>query len=228
MLNWAARYYPIVRILKTHGLFHDGSLLEIGSGAVGIGRFRKLPFVGCDISFSLPPEWPMTPVTASAAQLPMRDKQFDVVVASDVLEHVPPEFRQAVVAESLRVARKLVIFGFPCGQLAWQSDQALFNAYLNAKRSPPPWLAEHMDSPFPGPEIIQQADGWDVQQTGNENIRFHSWLMAKEMTSGRFVRASSIAMRRAPLLLEAMLRKADRSPFYRQIFVLSRCSQNQP
>ncbi len=227
MLNWAARYYPIVRILKTHGLFHDGSLLEIGSGSVGIGRFRKIPFVGCDISFPLPPEWPMTPVTASAARLPMKDKQFDVVVASDVLEHVPPEFRQAVVAESLRVARKLVIFGFPCGQLAWQSDQALFNAYLHAKRPPPPWLAEHMEAPFPGPEIIQQADGWDVQQTGNENIRFHSWLMAKEMTSGRFVRASSIAMRRAPLLLEAMLRKADRSPFYRQIFVLSRCSQNE-
>ena len=226
MLNWAARYYPIVRILKTHGLFHDGSLLEIGSGSVGIGRFRKVPFVGCDITFPLPPEWPMTPVTASAAQLPMKDNEFDVVVASDVLEHVPPEFREAVVNESLRVARKLVIFGFPCGQLAWQSDQALFKAYLHAKRAPPEWLAEHMDAPFPGPEILQQVDGWEVQQTGNENIRFHSWLMEREMMSGRFVRASSIAMRMTPLLLEALLRQADRSPCYRQIFVLSRRDKN--
>ena len=66
MLNWAARYYPIVRILKQHGLFRDASLLEIGSGAVGIGHFRKVPFVGCDIAFAFEPAWPMTPVTASA------------------------------------------------------------------------------------------------------------------------------------------------------------------
>jgi hypothetical protein len=67
MLNWAARYYPIVRILKTHGLFDDASLLEIGSGPAGIGRYRKVPFVGCDLSFAFGPEWPMTPITASAA-----------------------------------------------------------------------------------------------------------------------------------------------------------------
>ena len=89
MLNWAARYYPIVRVLKNHKLFHDASLLEIGSGSVGIGRFRPVPFVGCDISFPFEPLWPMTAVTASATQLPMNDKQFDVVLASDMLEHVP-------------------------------------------------------------------------------------------------------------------------------------------
>ena len=142
MLNWAARYYPIVRILKTHGLFDSASLLEIGSGPIGIGRFRKVPFVGCDISFPFEPKWPMTPMIASAAQLPLKDNEFDVVIASDVLEHVPPNQRKAVIGETLRVARRFVIFGFPCGKLAWESDRALLEAYLKDKVTPPEWLTE--------------------------------------------------------------------------------------
>jgi hypothetical protein len=225
MLNWAARYYPIVRTLKANNLFHEGSLLEIGSGAIGIGRFRKVPFVGCDLSFAEPPVWPMTPMTASAAQLPIKDGQFDVVVASDVLEHVPPELRPAVIGEALRVARKLVIFGFPSGRPAWESDRDLYNTYVNAGQTPPGWLAEHMEAPFPDTELFQAVDGWQIQWAGNENLQFHSWLMTREM-SFRFVRASVAAMRVAPFLLELLLRRADRPPCYRQIVTLSRLHQN--
>ena len=221
MLNQAARYYPIVRVLKAHGLFEDASLLEIGSGSVGIGQFRKVPFVGCDLSFAVEPVWPMLPLTASAAQLPMKENEFDVVVASDVLEHVPPDLRATVIGESLRVARKLVIFGFPCGQLAWLSDKALFETYLDEKKAPPEWLREHMDAPFPETDVFQDVDGWEIHRFGNESIRFHSWLMRREMSS-KFVRLCVIAMRTVPFLLEFLLRRADRSPFYRQIFVLSR------
>src|ERR1700761_6790925 len=156
MLNWAARYYPIVRILKAHGLFKKASLLEIGSGATGIGRFRKVPFVGCDLSFAHAPAWPMTAITASAAQLPMKDQQFDVILASDILEHIPPQLRQTVIQESMRVARKLVIFAFPSGQLAWESDKALVNVYRASNQAPPEWLMEHMDAPFPGDELFQK------------------------------------------------------------------------
>ena len=221
MLNWAARYYPIIRILKAHDLFDSGSLLEIGSGSIGIGRFRKVSFVGCDISFPSEPKWPMTPMIASAAQLPFKDDEFDVVVASDVLEHIPPDLRQRVIEESLRVARKLVIFGFPCGQLAWESDRSLLAAYIQAQITPPSWLTEHMEAPFPETALFKEVDGWEIQQLGNESINFHSWLMRREM-SPIFVRLSSIGMRIAPSLLETLLQKADRDPCYRQIFALSR------
>jgi hypothetical protein len=221
VLNWAARYYPIIRILKAHGLFDSGSLLEIGSGSIGIGRFRKVSFVGCDISFPSEPQWPMTPMIASAAQLPCKDHEFDVVLASDVLEHIPPDLRKTVIEEALRVSRKLVIFGFPCGQLAWESDRSLLAAYVQAKRTPPSWLTEHMEAPFPEADLFKELDGWEIQQLGNESINFHSWLMRREMSS-IFVRVSSIGMRIAPSLLETLLQKADRDPCYRQIFALSR------
>ena len=221
MLNWAARYYPIIRVLKDHDLYRQGSLLEVGSGSIGIGRFRKVPFVGCDIRFPSPARWPMTPVIASAAQLPMADREFDVVLASDVLEHVPPDLRTKVISECLRVARKIVIFGFPCGAQAWRSDQLLLSAYTDARLSPPDWLTEHMEAMFPEADLFGGLAGWNLRQFGNENIGFHSWLMRREM-SGLFVRASSLAMRAVPFLVEAMLRKADRPPFYRQIFILER------
>ncbi len=226
MLNWAARYYPIVRILRAHDLFENGSVLEIGSGPTGLGRFRKVPFVGCDIAFPSEPLWPMTPLVASAAQLPLEDKQFDVVLASDVLEHVPPDLRTTVIAEALRVARKLVIFGFPCGKLAWESDRALLQTYLAADRTPPPWLTEHMEAQFPEAHIFAKVEGWEVQQQGNESIAFHSWLMRREM-SGIFIRASTIGMRIVPSLLETLLRKVDTAPFYRQIFVLHKLGNNE-
>ncbi len=225
MINWAARYYPIVRILKANGLFEEGSVLEIGSGPVGLGRFRKVPFVGCDISFPYEPVSPMKPLIASAADLPLKDNEFDVVLASDVLEHIPPDLRKTVVAEALRVARKLVIFGFPSGKAAWHADRELLDTYLKANRTPPSWLTEHMEAQFPGPEVFEGIDGWEIQQQGNEGIDFHSWLMRKEM-SGRFVRVSSLAMGIAPSLLEVLLEKADRAPFYRQLFTLRRVSND--
>ena len=151
----------------------------------------------------------------------MKDKEFDVVLASDVLEHIPPDLRATVVSESLRVARKLAIFGFPCGPLAWQADKSLFNTYVDAGKQPPGWLAEHMESPFPDTELLPAIEGWDVQWIGNESIRFHSWLMRKEM-SYRFVLISSFLMRLLPSILEVLLRKADRPPFYRQLAVFTR------
>ncbi|MBW4040114.1 MAG: methyltransferase domain-containing protein [Acidobacteria bacterium] len=219
MLNWAARYYPIVDILKANGLFESGTVLEIGSGSVGLGRFRKVPFIGCDLTFPMEPVWPMTPLVASAAHLPLKDKEVDVVLASDILEHIPPELRKAVITEALRVAGKLVIFGFPCGNAAWTADRELRDAYIQANRTPPGWLNEHMEAPFPEPELFDGIVGWEIERQDNENIAFRSWLLRREM-SRVFVRASSMLMRIAPWLIRILLKRVHRAPFYRQIFTL--------
>ncbi|MGB7264634.1 MAG: methyltransferase domain-containing protein [Terracidiphilus sp.] len=222
MLNWSARYYPILRVLKQHGFLSAGSVLEIGSGPLGLGTFRKVPFVGCDLSFpSGLPKWPMTPVVASATELPFEDGSFDAVVASDVLEHIPGNLRAMVISEALRVARELVIFGFPCGNPAYEADIALRDMYAGKKIEVPVWLKEHMLEYFPDPSLFMDLPNWKVEQLGNENIAFHSWMMRQEM-HGPFVRVSNAFRKFAPGLLEALLRRADKPPYYRQIFALSR------
>ncbi len=221
MLNWAARYYPILNILKREGLLDEGSLLEIGSGAIGIGAFRKVPFIGCDLSFAFKPKPPMFPIKASGTQLPFADQMFDVVVASDVLEHVPPSLRQQVIAEALRVADKLVIFAFPSGEAAWNSDRELLETYRKLNRPAPDWLTEHMDAPFPGKELFANIPGWEVEQSANDSLKFHAWLMRREM-SGFFLLISRAFLKLTPQVVRAALKRTDQPPYYRQMFVLRR------
>ena len=220
MLNWAVRYFPILKVMKQHGFLKQGTLIEIGSGHFGIGAYRKVPFTGCDITFVSDPRWPMKPLVASAADLPLADKSFDVVLASDVLEHVPPDLRRKVIQEALRVADKLVIFGFPSGTVAHDSDEALKQFYLSHNAPVPGWLEEHMQAAFPDASLFQEIVGWDVFQFGNENLKFRSWLMRREMNRW-FVRITGRLARHLPWLIAPILQRLDHEPSYRQIFVLT-------
>ncbi len=162
----------------------------------------------------------MTALEASAADLPLADKSFDVVLASDMLEHIPPDLRLKVIHEALRVAGKLVIFGFPCGALAHKADIELKQYYLDRRETVPEWLEEHMLATFPDADLFQNLPGWKSVDFGNESLGFHRWMMHAEF-SRQFVRASRVLMRFVPFLLEGLLRRADHEPYYRRIFVLT-------
>jgi len=220
MLNWAARYLPIVRVLKQH-LNGTDSVLEIGSGSVGLGKFYQSPFVGCDIFFVIKPQDPMLPVVASAAGLPFVDRCFDAVIASDVLEHIPPVSRKAAITETLRVARKFAIFGFPSGDEAFACDRKLAEVYDQNHLSRPTWLDEHICHGFPREELFSDFMAeWDVSSFGNESVGFHYWMMNREMSpTWNFGFKALLAL--APGTVETLLTRVDREPFYRRIVVLS-------
>jgi SAM-dependent methyltransferase len=222
MLNWAARYFPILRALKQR-LAETDSLLEIGSGPVGIGMFSGFPFVGCDVNFLVRPKAPMSPVVACATTLPFGDHSFDALVASDVLEHVPPDRRMVVIREALRVVRKVAVFGFPSGDLAVEYDRKLAEAYDRSRLDRPEWLNEHMRyQPFPREVLFDELrPEWTVTILDNENVVFHNWVMRQEMHRLAvyfFLGLLTVV----PRLMEHLLRWADREPYYRKIVVVQR------
>lgn len=221
MLNHAARYFPILRELLPQ-LGSDETVLEIGAGSRGLGEFFGRSFVGCDVAFTGKPRKPMLPVVCSGDQLPFSDGSFDAVVSSDVLEHVPPPKRPHVVSEVLRVARRVAIFGFPCGSAAFDVDRELYLDYRRRGMTPPGWLQEHLLHPFPDGDLFGDLPaGWKAKVMPNESLNFHKWLMRAEMSrsSDLFFRLALLVV---PSIIEHLLIRADREPSYRMIFVLRR------
>ena len=221
LLNRAARYFPILEEAR-RCLQGEGRILEIGSGPEGIGEFYPYPFIGCDVWFAVQPRKPMFPVICSGTLLPFADASFDIVIASDVIEHVAPEQRTKLIAEALRVARRQAIFGFPCGASAFALDQRLFVDYRARNMEPPVWLQEHMRHPFPGGDLFQNVpEGWTVVRKANESLTFHYWLMRKEMHR-LWNYGFRCALRVTPGLVRRILRRFDADPSYRSIFIATR------
>ncbi|SRR6266403_2705209 len=221
MLNRAARYFPIVRELKQH-LVDSDSLLEIGSGPYGLGEFYSRSFVGCDVSFVTRPRPPMSPVLATATHLPFRDRAFDGIVVSDVLEHVPPDCRMPVIREALRVTRKVAIFGFPQGPQAFEYDRKLAKVYAEKQVDAPVWLQEHMRHPFPTENLFDDLrTEWNIRSFGNESLNFHYSVMRKELHR-LWNYSFLLLLALIPKTVEYILRRADHEPYYRNIVVVQR------
>jgi hypothetical protein len=223
LLNRAARYFPILREIGQLVDLNNGCrVLEVGSGSIGLGEFWAHEFVGCDLLFPGKPRAHMRAVRCSGARLPFADEYFDVVVASDVMEHVPPEWRQTVVAETLRVSRAVAVFGFPCGPAAHALDRRIRDRYLRRKMTPPIWLQEHMMNAFPDAGLFSDVrDSWKVKSIPNENLDFHHRMMQAEMYRPLDY-LFRIGLLIVPRLIEKFLQRIDREPSYRRIFILSK------
>jgi len=223
LLNRASRFFPILRELRSRPPnLNDDGLLEVGSGSLGLGEYWNGPFVGCDLTFPSPPVKNMRPVRCSGHQLPFRDRSFDTVVVSDVMEHVPPSLREQVVTEVLRVARRRVVFGYPCGHAAFELDRRLYSDYRSRNLAPPQWLEEHMLYPFPSENLLEDLTaGWKREVIPNESLQFRYWMMKREM-SRILDHSFRLVLQIVPGLVERFLQHANREPSYRKIFVLTR------
>jgi SAM-dependent methyltransferase len=80
-------------------------VLDVGCGSVGLRALEpELDITGLDVVE--PPGYPGPFLLADPAEgLPLGDDEFDLVYCSSVIEHVPPDRREAFAAELRRVAR---------------------------------------------------------------------------------------------------------------------------
>lgn len=104
--RWTSYWHQVSNVIET-----PGSCLEIGPGS-GIVT-RTLREHGVDVTtVDIDPRLGVDRVGA-VTSLPCTDGEFDVVLCSQVLEHVPWSQFSAALAELARVARRRVVVSLP-------------------------------------------------------------------------------------------------------------------
>jgi hypothetical protein len=221
-LDHASRYFPIIDWIH-HVLPQGGSILDVGSGSLGIGEFYTEPFVGCDLCFYDPPLSLMAAVQASALSLPFACSSFDMVVSSDMLEHIPAAMRGVAIHDMIRVSRKFAILAFPCGEPAYRLDQKYMQFCQRRGLRPPLWLQEHLSHGLvEANEVESVLDNLRVSYSvvGHENLAFHHWLLISS-SSTWLNRLFRLSLQTVPGLVKALLKLANSEPTYRKLYFIT-------
>jgi len=218
----ALRYLPVVKQISK-----NQSVLEVGSGSLGIGPYLKRPFTGLDVNFS-GPTWPqMQRLKSSATKIPKPNNSFDVVISMDMLEHLPAQKRQLAIAEMLRVANKKVIIGIPTGKLAHFQDKQLDQIYQQKHGKHNRFLKEQITFGLPEKKDIlttiksaAKANNKTITTsiTPNINLKVRFWLMRGWISQNFLV---NIFFRKILIFFIPFLRLFNQSPVYRHIFIIN-------
>jgi len=234
LLNKILRYVPVIEFVR-HATA-DGqvqTILEVGSGARGLGTYLDGSFFGCDITFEEPPLVNMRPVIASAATLPFDDRAFDLVVSVDMIEHISPEGRGRVLQEISRVARRYALIACPQGRMARRADEFLAAYYRARSIQRPSWLQEHLQGLYPTNHEIVAAFpnlAWQSRRLGNENVFWH-WMMMIMETQATFRNTLAHVQKAAPMRSHGPTLDLARGlahlvsiapPFYRTVHIFTR------
>lgn len=218
----ALRYLPIVEDINRS--FQKGdSILEVGSGAIGLAPYIDQQVIGADKNFDGKSHPKLKQVVADAVNLPFADHSFDYVVSSDVLEHISPDKRQKAIDEWLRVAKKELILAFPEGEKSEIHDKELYEEFKKQGifDYSEKFFKEHLEFGLPRIEEVKkwltqatEGSSLDIQVIDNLNISFRKFLMYGWMTDNFFV---NLFFRKILLFLIPILRMFNNLPTYRKI-----------
>lgn len=220
----ALRYLPIVEEIEK--LDKETSILEVGSGGLGITPYLRRKVTGVDVKFD-PPFHPfLKKIICSVTKLPFADSSFDVVVSVDTLEHLRKKERKKAIDEMIRVARKKMLAGVPCGKMSADEDSWLSRFDQKHRGRIFPFLKEHLRYGLPEENEISDMISISAKQykkvvsimvKGNENISLHRFLLKGYMNKSVL---EDFFFRKILLFAIPWLRHMNKAPTYRKLFFI--------
>lgn len=208
----AIRYLPIVAEIRK---FNYQTILEVGSGGLGIAPYLGQKVTGLDTKFT-PPFYPLLEQKiGSGLKIPFPDKNFDVAISVDTLEHVQKSDRQKIIMEMSRVAKKEIIIAVPTGPMATNQDRELNEVYKKIHEKSFYFLDEQIDLGLPTKEEIKEIMGDIVRMEDNEPLVLRNFLMRGWMQKD-FI--SKLFYWKILLLALPVFKLFNKPPFYRTIF----------
>lgn len=95
-----------------------------GNGAVTNRLVERWDVLGCDLSASALRHVRAPTLVVDLAAIPLEDRAFDLVLASDVIEHLPDSIYHRALCEIARVARRYVLIAVPHEELLEAAEVA--------------------------------------------------------------------------------------------------------
>lgn len=180
-----SRFFILTDILKqiygkTKRTLH---ILDVGGGS----EYMEQQLQSLEIPYELtildiierPERVRATYIQGDATKMKFPDDQFDVVVSTDVLEHVPDKGKEAFLKECLRVAKEVCIIAAPFQTEGVNDAEVVVNEF-NKKLFGvgQDWLEEHLALGKPKREMFKKVldeVGVPYVEFGTQNIT--TWLL---------------------------------------------------
>lgn len=216
MFDRLIRYLPALDYIRKN---KPRKILEVGSGAKGLGEFYDQKFVGCDLKLDGNPVHNMTFVQCSASDLPFSDREFDLVICMDMMEHIPKKERRKVLEEMMRVTSHVVIIGYPCGQEAITLSKKMLKWFRKRRSGTARWMEEHVKNGLPDESNMFNWTNRTYTIYWNENLHVCEWLLKLE-ENGHFLKLEKFLFAHFRPHVEFILRRLSFGICYRKIWIL--------
>ena len=222
-----SRYKACSDLLRQTGFVAGNSVLDIGSGPECLfGQFLQDAVMNY-VDPLIPIDSGLGRITGNIFAGELDGQTFDCVSAVDVLEHVPPEHRQAFLQRLASLGKNTLILGFPTSDSsdALETDKAIEEQYRAIFSKDYSWLEEHHRFGLPSlDETIAQLSrlGWHCQAVGHGHAPWLRELLGFVLCAWDIPSMKNIVFEISDEFNRELYQYDFRAPYYRQFVIASR------
>jgi glycosyltransferase involved in cell wall biosynthesis len=212
----------------------DIKIVDIGGygGKLNLFFSKDANFTVMDIKDVPAEEEGVTYKQGDARKIPFSDRNFDMVISTDLLEHMDAPDRQKAIKEMLRITKRYVILGVPNNtKLVEHAEENIRAQYEAAGGEDHPFLSEHASFGLPDPtniESVLEDEGAQYFKIAEGNLT--NWYIHQLYTSTRLNEQMNEKKLKFNEFFNGSLKELGnlRAPTYRTIYVISKEGNNLP